>query len=83
MNLQSEEYANNKSFCEDLTEGKFSFPIIHAIRHNPSDRRLINILKQRTDKDSIKMYAVQYMEQVRTLVGLPPSSVVSLTRSPL
>lgn len=23
MNLQSEEYANNKSFCEDLTEGKY------------------------------------------------------------
>jgi geranylgeranyl diphosphate synthase type 3 len=64
MNLQSEEYAENKSFCEDLTEGKFSFPIIHAIRHNPSDHRLMNILKQRTTKQSIKMYAVSYMEQV-------------------
>ena len=63
MNLQSEEYADNKSFCEDLTEGKFSFPIIHAIRHNPSDHRLLNILKQRTQKESLKMYAVQYMEQ--------------------
>ncbi len=63
MNLQSEEYANNKSFCEDLTEGKFSFPIIHAIRTNPTDHRLMNILKQRTTKDAIKMYAVTYMEQ--------------------
>ena len=32
MNLQSTEYADNKGFAEDLTEGKFSFPIIHAIR---------------------------------------------------
>lgn len=64
MNLQSEEYAENKSFCEDLTEGKFSFPIIHAIRQNPSDHRLINILKQRTTKNSIKVYAVAYMEEV-------------------
>ena len=32
-NLRLEEYANNKSFAEDLTEGKFNFPIIHAIRY--------------------------------------------------
>lgn len=32
MNLQSAAYAENKGFCEDLTEGKFSFPIIHSIR---------------------------------------------------
>jgi geranylgeranyl diphosphate synthase type 3 len=32
MNLQSAAYASNKGFAEDLTEGKFSFPIIHSIR---------------------------------------------------
>jgi geranylgeranyl diphosphate synthase type 3 len=32
-NLTSEDYAANKSFAEDLTEGKFSFPILHAIRN--------------------------------------------------
>ena len=31
-NLSLKEYSENKSFCEDLTEGKFSFPIIHAIQ---------------------------------------------------
>ena len=31
-NLAMDEYAANKSFAEDLTEGKFNFPIIHAIR---------------------------------------------------
>jgi len=32
INLADEEYMKSKSFCEDLTEGKFSFPIIHCIR---------------------------------------------------
>ena len=31
-NLCLEEYSNNKSYAEDLTEGKFSFPILNAIR---------------------------------------------------
>ena len=32
MNLRSGDYALNKGYCEDLSEGKFSFPLIHAIR---------------------------------------------------
>ena len=39
INLADEEYMKSKSFCEDLTEGKFSFPIIHCIRSNPDDTR--------------------------------------------
>lgn len=42
MNMQSSEYADNKNFAEDLTEGKFSFPIIHAIRENPASRIVIS-----------------------------------------
>lgn len=36
MNLRSGDYAENKGYCEDLTEGKFSFPIIHSIRASPA-----------------------------------------------
>lgn len=32
LNLVDEDYMRGKSFCEDLTEGKFSYPIIHCIR---------------------------------------------------
>ena len=48
-----------KTFCEDLTEGKFSFVIIHAIRNAPEgDNRVMNILKQRPTDLQIKKYVV-------------------------
>ena len=43
QNLQDTQYTNNKGLCEDITEGKFSFPIIHAILSRPEDRQLISI----------------------------------------
>ena len=48
--------------CEDLTEGKFSFPVIHSIRANPTNQQLLNILKQKTEDLEVKKYAVHYME---------------------
>ena len=61
-NLCLEQYFENKSFAEDLTEGKFSFPIVHAIQKYPRDNRLINILRQRTQEDEVKKYAIQLLE---------------------
>ena len=62
-NLISKEYANNKSYCEDLTEGKFSFPIIHAINTRESDTRIIHILKQRTQDVELKRYCVRLLHE--------------------
>lgn len=45
-----------------MTEGKFSFPIIHSIRSRPENMQLLNILKQKTDDEQVKRYAVSYME---------------------
>ena len=67
MNLASNDYHGNKSFCEDLTEGKFSFPILHGIRSNPSDSRLLNILKQRTQDVDVKLYAVKYLINIGSM----------------
>jgi len=61
VNLVDEEYMKSKSFCEDISEGKFSFPIIHCIKSNPDDKRLSSILKQRTDDTDVKRYAQQIM----------------------
>ena len=56
-----------KSFCEDLTEGKFSFPVIHAVHARPDDTRLLNILRQRTEDVDIKRHAVQWMIQLGSI----------------
>jgi geranylgeranyl diphosphate synthase type 3 len=55
-------YSDLKGLCEDLTEGKFSFPVIHAIRADPSNQILINILKQKTTDEEVKRYALKYMQ---------------------
>lgn len=62
QNLHSTEYSENKGLAEDLTEGKFSFPVIHSIRHDPTNLQLINILKQRTGDEEVKRYAIKYMD---------------------
>jgi geranylgeranyl diphosphate synthase type 3 len=64
----SSEYMQTKSFCEDITEGKFSFPIIHAVQSRPDDKRLLNILRQRTEELDVKRYAVQWMNQLGSVV---------------
>ncbi|OGM42653.1 hypothetical protein ABOM_008444 [Aspergillus bombycis] len=61
QNLQSDLYSKNKGFCEDLTEGKFSFLIIHSIHSNPGNQQLLNILRQRSEEESVKKYAVEYI----------------------
>lgn len=66
LNLKSSSYLQKKGLCEDLTEGKFSFPIIHSIRSNPANRQLINVLKQKPQDEDLKRYAVAYMESTNT-----------------
>ncbi|ELU17014.1 hypothetical protein CAPTEDRAFT_118458 [Capitella teleta] len=64
-NMASKEYEANKSLAEDLTEGKFSFPIIHAIQHSPAgDNQVMNILRQRTSDIEVKKYCVQHMQHL-------------------
>ncbi|XP_043931717.1 geranylgeranyl pyrophosphate synthase isoform X3 [Protopterus annectens] len=62
-NLHSKEYNENKSFCEDLTEGKFSFPTIHAIWSRPESTQVQNILRKRTENVDIKKYCIDYLEK--------------------
>ena len=67
MNACGSQYAENRSFCEDLTEGKFSFPVIHAIRSRPDDKQIINILRQRTKDIDVKRYCVSLLEKFGSL----------------
>ena len=38
------QYSSNKGFAEDLTEGKFSFPIVHGIFADTSNSRILSKL---------------------------------------
>nr|BAF42685.1 geranylgeranyl diphosphate synthase-1-A-isoform [Nasutitermes takasagoensis]BAF42690.1 geranylgeranyl diphosphate synthase-1-A-isoform [Nasutitermes takasagoensis] len=44
-NLCMQQYTNERGYCDDISEGKFSFPIIHAILNNPDDQQVISILR--------------------------------------
>ena len=51
-----------KGFCEDLTEGKFSLPVIHSIRSSPTcNNEVLNILKLHTTNVELKSHALWYM----------------------
>ena len=67
LNISNSKYQKSKSYCEDLTEGKFSFPIIYCIRKQPSDHRLMSILRQRTEDLEVKRHAVEYMKECGAL----------------
>ncbi|VDM53550.1 unnamed protein product [Angiostrongylus costaricensis] len=66
LNLVSDDMAKQKSFAEDLTEGKFSFPIIHAIHCSPTslnDDPVLNILRQRTKDIEVKKYCIKLLKE--------------------
>lgn len=51
-----------KGYCEDLTEGKFSLPVIHSIQTSSTcNNDLFNILKMRTEDAGLKSHALWYI----------------------
>ncbi|PYI10666.1 geranylgeranyl diphosphate synthase [Aspergillus sclerotiicarbonarius CBS 121057] len=66
-NLCNESYSDKKGFAEDISEGKFSFPVIHSIQADLGNQELVGILKQRTNSDEVKRYAVRYMQRTGSL----------------
>ncbi|KAL8756241.1 MAG: hypothetical protein Q9199_003063 [Rusavskia elegans] len=64
-NLSSTHMTAEKGYCEDLTEGKFSFPVVHALNGSSScNNELFQILKMHTEDRDMKAHAVLYMQTV-------------------
>ncbi|OXA62278.1 geranylgeranyl pyrophosphate synthase [Folsomia candida] len=68
-NLTCPELQKEKGFCEDLTEGKLSYPIIHLINnkkipnHPEKKRRVLEILKMKTSNVSLKEEVLIILEE--------------------
>ncbi|KAJ6032730.1 hypothetical protein N7540_003462 [Penicillium herquei] len=79
QNLKSPDYTQQKGFCEDLDEGKISFPIILSMQ-TPGfpATALLSILRSRHDNRSISLQLKQYM-----LAQLTAKGVFSQARSVL
>jgi geranylgeranyl diphosphate synthase type 3 len=67
LNLCSTDYHEKKSFCEDLTEGKFSYLTTHSIRASASgDVRLQRTLQTRPTEVDVKRFCLSLMQQTGT-----------------
>ncbi|KAL4868714.1 isoprenoid synthase domain-containing protein [Aspergillus spectabilis] len=60
-NLASEEYAAKKGFCEDLSEGKFSFPLIHLLQNTQSPDHIRGVLFNRNDSTDLSVEMKQFV----------------------
>ncbi|KAG6844947.1 hypothetical protein H0H87_002280 [Tephrocybe sp. NHM501043] len=58
-----EEYISmvNNSFAEDLTEGKFSFPVVHGIHADTTNRQVLNVLQKRPTTPTLKIHTISYL----------------------
>ncbi|KAL3459287.1 isoprenoid synthase domain-containing protein [Aspergillus heterothallicus] len=61
MNLASEEYTAKKGFCEDLSEGKFSFPLLHLLQHSPHPDTVRGVMFHREDKTDFSIEMKQFI----------------------
>lgn len=53
LNLQDDGYSEQKGFCEDLDEGKFSYPIVSCFNWDPVARDIIlGIFRQNGNRES-------------------------------
>ncbi|KAJ6570964.1 isoprenoid synthase domain-containing protein [Mycena vulgaris] len=62
LNLRSSDYSANKGFAEDIEEGKFSFPIVHSVHTDPSNRKILDVLQRRPTTPTLKTQVISYLE---------------------
>lgn len=79
QNLCSKDYAEKKGFCQDLDEGKFSFPLIHALNVQSEITHLLReLLQRRRDAGHLS-----YEQKKLVLKQLDRTGSMSYTRETL
>ncbi|KAE8312107.1 isoprenoid synthase domain-containing protein [Aspergillus transmontanensis] len=73
QNIASDEYTAKKGFCDDLSEGKFSFPLIHLLENSPNASTLHRMIFDRQPveegemSEETKSYIISQMKEVGSL----------------
>ncbi|TPX54559.1 hypothetical protein SeMB42_g00237 [Synchytrium endobioticum] len=68
LNLASTKYTDAKGFCEDLSEGKFSYPIIHSIQSSSDQaQELLRIVRSKPTDVATKLRALELIQETKSL----------------
>lgn len=68
LNLKDFQMSSEKGFAEDITEGKISFPIVHALNftksegHTEKHDEILRILSLRTNDKDLKLKLIEILE---------------------
>lgn len=54
----------DNDFCKKISEGKYSYPTVHALQTNPDDCYITQILKQRTKNADIKKFLAGHIDKL-------------------
>lgn len=66
-NITDDTYTSKKGAFEDLSEGKFWFPIIHALASGSENSILFNLLRRKASSVQAARLAVKRLEQAGSL----------------
>lgn len=67
LNLIGTEESTKKDFRSDITEGKRTLPVVHALAHSKDAEELESILMSRSHDDAVKARAVQILQEAGSI----------------
>lgn len=63
LNIEGDPHVVGKDYCSDITEGKRTLMVVHALQNSPKRDRLIDILSSKTADPSVLAEAVAIMRE--------------------
>lgn len=63
LNIEGDPHVVGKDYCSDITEGKRTLMVVHALQNSPKRDRLIDILSSKTTDPSVLAEAVAIMRE--------------------
>ena len=67
LNLRQDRPDASKDWCLDITEGKRTLVVVHALQHSPHADELIKILSSKTTDPALLARAVEIMDEAGSL----------------